>query len=87
MEADKPVRLSGHALQQAGFRGATQAEVVETIRTQPWTAAQRGRLECRKAFVFNADWNGKMYSTKQVRSVFVDEADEIVVVTVYVYYF
>jgi hypothetical protein len=35
----------------------------------------------------NAEWNGKSYSTKQVRPIFVEEADEIVVVTVYVYYF
>jgi hypothetical protein len=38
-------------------------------------------------FRFNAEWNGKSYSTKQVRPMFVEEADEIVVVTVYVYYF
>jgi hypothetical protein len=29
------------------------------------------------------DWNGKLYATKQVRPIFVDEAAEIVVVTVY----
>ena len=32
-------------------------------------------------------WNGTHYTTKQVRPIFVDEPDEIVVVTVYVYYF
>jgi outer membrane receptor for monomeric catechols len=31
--------------------------------------------------------DGKRYSTKQVRPIFVEEADEIVVVTVYVHYF
>ena len=46
-----------------------------------------GRLECRKDFPHGRDWNGKFYATKQVRPVFVDEAAEIVVVTVYTYYF
>lgn len=36
---------------------------------------------------YAAEWNGKVYATKQVRPIFVDEADVIVVVTVYVYYF
>ena len=50
-------------------------------------AAEQGRLECRKDFPYNAEWNGKHYATKQVRPVFADEPTEIVVVTVYVYYF
>jgi len=37
--------------------------------------------------VFSAIWNGKHYTTKQVRPIFVEEPHEIVVVTVYVYYF
>lgn len=57
------------------------------IRTATWSVAELGRLECRKDFPFNADWNGYHYATKQVRPVFVDEPDEIVVITVYTYYF
>jgi len=83
----KPIRLSGHARQQLQFRGATEAEVTETIRTMPWQPAEGGRLECRKDFVFNATWNGRYYATKQVRAIFAQEPDENVVVTVYVYYF
>jgi len=80
----KEIRLSGHAKQQLGFRGATEQNVVETIRTSDWEAAELGRLECRKNFVFNAEWNGNPYATKQVRPIFVEELGEIVVVTVYV---
>jgi hypothetical protein len=32
-------------------------------------------------------WNGRVSATKQVRPIFVEEAEAIVVVTVYVYYF
>ncbi|MBI3795610.1 MAG: hypothetical protein HY268_01385 [Deltaproteobacteria bacterium] len=86
-QSQKLVRLSGHARGRLRGRGGTEEEVIEAIRTETWQPAEAGRLECRKDFVFNAEWNGKHYTTKQVRPIFVDEPDEIVVVTAYVYYF
>jgi len=83
----KPIRLSGHARENMRYRGATESEIVDVIRTVLWQPANRGRLECRKDFVYEREWNRKYYATKQVRPIFVDETDEIVVVTVYVYYF
>jgi hypothetical protein len=41
----------------------------------------------RRDIPFGGDWNEKHYETRQVRPIFVEEATEIVVVTVYVYYF
>ena len=82
----KPIRLSGHALSYTEKRGYTVAEVEETIQTSPWEPAESGRLQCRKSFPFNREWNKKFYATKQVRPIFVEEEDEIVVVTVYTYY-
>lgn len=83
----KPVRLSGHARQQLPYRGTTEDEIAEAIRTEDWGPAELGRLECRKDFPFGREWNGKRYATKQVRPIFVEEDSEIVVVTVYTYYF
>jgi hypothetical protein len=83
----KPVRLSGHARDNLRYRGATEGEVKETIRTAPWRPAELGRLECQKDSPYGREWNKKVYATKRVRPIFVEEADEIVVVTVYVYYF
>jgi hypothetical protein len=82
----KPIRLSQHARQQLVFRGATEEQVIDAIRTEAWGPAELGRFECRKDFHFAAEWNLKFYDTKQVRPIFVDDPDEIVVVTVYVYY-
>jgi len=45
------------------------------------------RFECRMNFTFEQEWNGKVYQTKQVRPIFVEETDEILVITVYTYYF
>jgi hypothetical protein len=83
----KPIRLSNHALRYMSKRGFTVAEVKEAIRTASWQSAELGRLECRKDFAYDKEWNGKVYMTKEVRPVFVEEAAEIVVVTVYTYYF
>ena len=83
----KSARLSNHALRYMSKRGFTVEEVQEAIRTTPWSAAELGRLECRKDFPYGKEWNGKIYAIKQVRPVFVEDADEVVVVTVYTYYF
>ena len=83
----KPIRLSAHALTYCVRRGFTIDEVEETIRAGPWGKAELGRLEARKDFPFNAEWNGHWYAAKQVRPIFVDEPNEIVVVTVYTYYY
>jgi hypothetical protein len=82
----KPIRLSGHARENIIYRGATEDEVIDTIRNALWGPAEQGRLECRKDFAYGHEWNGKFYDTKQVRPIFIEELKEIVVVTVYVYY-
>lgn len=83
----KPIHLSQHAREQLIYRGTTEEEIIETIQTSPWQTAELNRFECRKEFVYNQEWNNKFYKTKQVRPVFAEERDEIVVITVYVYYF
>jgi hypothetical protein len=44
-------------------------------------------MECLRSFPFGKEWNKRVYPTKQVRPVFVEEPTEIVVVTSYAYYF
>jgi len=85
--AGDAIGRGGLARENMRYRGATEQEIVEAIRTASWGPAERGRLECRKDFAYGQDWNGKSYATKQVRPIFVEEDDEIVAVTVYVYYF
>jgi len=82
----KPIRLSEHALRYTSKRGFTIPEIEEAIRTSPWMPAELGRLDCRRNFPYGKEWNGKIYATKQVRPIFVEEAGEIVVITVYTYY-
>jgi hypothetical protein len=81
------IGFSKHALGYTAKRGFTIGEVEAAIRTCPWGAAELGRLDCRKNFPHGGNWNGKFYATKQVRPIFVDGPQEIVVITVYTYYF
>lgn len=83
----KVIRLSGHAREQLSRRGVTEAEIIAAIREAEWQASEHGRLECRLEFAFGDVWNKKFYETKQVRPIFVDEATEIVVITVYSYFY
>jgi hypothetical protein len=83
----KPIRLSKHASEQAVERGATEDEIREAIRHGTREAAKRGRLLCRMNFPYGAAWRGTVYPIKQVAPVIVEEAAEIVVITVYTFYF
>jgi hypothetical protein len=79
--------LTSHAKGQVSRRGFTEVEVEQAIRTSEWKPAELGRTECSKSFPFNAEWQGMKYARKRVRPIFVETESEIVVVTVYTYYF
>jgi hypothetical protein len=79
----KPIRLSNHARHYTRSCGFTVAEVEETIRAAAWQPAELGRIECRKDFSLRQRMEWQSLLTKRVRPVFVEEAAEIVVVTVY----
>ncbi len=83
----KKIRFSIHASEQLHYRGVTEDEVIDAINTSEWKTADRDRMECRKSFNYDDDWNGRYYRIKQVRPVFVEEQQEIVVITVYAYFF
>jgi hypothetical protein len=82
----KPIHLTWHAEQQLERRGVTEEEIIEAIRMAEWKPAELGRLECRKNYRYGRRWNDVYYDTKQVRPIFVDEPQGIVVVTVYSYF-
>ena len=81
------VRLTFHARQKMLERGTTEDEVVESVQSASWEQADLGRLQCFMDFSFDALWYGHHYQTKQVNPIFVEEGTDIVIVTVYVYYF
>ena len=83
----KPVRLTTHARLQCAERGTNQQEVEQAVREGTREPAKHGRMLCRFNFTFNSNWQDNHYAVKQVAPVIKEEADEIVVITVYVFYF
>ena len=49
--------------------------------------AKRGRMIFRHNFEYRAKWQGEYYAIKQVAPVVLEAENEIVVVTVYTFYF
>lgn len=83
----KPIRLTFHAEQRAKERGASTEEVELAIRTGMQEEAKNSRKQFRLNMEFGKDWIGTTYAIKQVVPVTVEEENEIVVITVYVFYF
>ncbi|MGA3266385.1 MAG: DUF4258 domain-containing protein [Verrucomicrobiota bacterium] len=83
----KPIRFSRHAEEQAQERGATAVEVIEAIRKGAREPAKHGRELCRYNFAFGRNWQGRPYAIKQVVPIIMEKANEIVVITVYTFYF
>ena len=82
-----PIEISRHARTQMEERGAAEHQVIATIRTGEAEPAHRGRTVYRKAFQFDGLWRNKQYRIKQVAPVVAQEADRLIVVTAYVFYF
>lgn len=83
----KPVIFSAHARKRTIERGAREADVIEAIRTGEREAAQRGLALYRMNFEFKREWDGRYYGVQQVAAIVAEEADRLVVVTVYTFYF
>jgi hypothetical protein len=83
----KPIRLTKHAQEQCVERGAIEAEVKQAIEQGFREPAKMGREICRLNFPFGKNWQDNIYAIKQVAPVIKEEPDEIVVITVYTFYF
>ena len=83
----KPIRLTHHAREQAAERGATEAEVRVAVERGARESAKLGRILCRYNVPLDAVWAGQHYAIKQVAPVIREESQEIVVITVYTFYF
>lgn len=66
-------------------RLVAEQQGIETIRHAPWEPARQGRLRATRGYPSGQEHRGVTYRGKDVRRVFVEEPDRIVVVTVYLY--
>lgn len=80
------IQIAPHTLQRAAERGATEAEIKDTIESGTSILAKSGRLGKLKVYSYDQQKNGKYYSQKKIEVYYIIEQKTIVTVTVYVFY-
>ena len=83
----KPIRLARHAKEQCLERWTDETEICHAVLHGDREPAKLNREMCRYNFVFGRDWQGRTYAIKQVAPIIKEEPDEIVVLTVYTFFF
>ena len=76
------VTLHPHARLRLAERGATEAEVIETVRHGDRFAAKFGRTGFRRSFPFGGTWRGRRYATKHVEAYAVEEHGWLVITVI-----
>ena len=84
---DAPVRLHPHAAERASERGATEAEVIATVRRGEEIPATYGRTGFRRNFPGRWARRKAVFDNKQVLAYAVAEDGGWLVVTVIVKFF
>lgn len=82
----KKIIFSEHSLLQCEERGATKEEVTKAIREGTREKAKKNRWMCKMNFQYNDKWGDKQYTIKQVAPI-VKENHDLIVITVYTFYF
>jgi hypothetical protein len=81
------VELHPHASERLAERGATPAEVIDTVLHGERFPAQFNRMGFRKVFAYNAVWRGRTYLRKEVEAIAVETPTGVLVLTVITRYF
>lgn len=83
----KPIRITKHAQEQCVERGTNELEVREAIQRGIKKIAKKGHYRYEAIFQYNSQWQGKFYSLKKVAPIVAETETELVVITVYTFYF
>ena len=88
VDPNKPVVISSHARERMIQRGTTASEVEYAIHNGAWQQLESQRWHARHRFVFSgaSPVNQKVYVYKAVDVVFLERRNDILVVTVKVFY-
>lgn len=81
------VHIHPHARERMAERGATEAEVVATVERGEQYPVKFGRSGFRRNFVYEQEWRGKLYLTKQLEVIAIADGDRWLALTVIVKYF
>jgi hypothetical protein len=80
------IKFVEHAKERMKERGTSEEEVKEVLLLGADISAKKGRKAKEKIFEYGKEWLGKVYSQKKVMVIYTEENDEVVVITVKVFY-
>ena len=80
------IQIEPHTLERAEERGTTITEIQDTLESGIEIPARGNRKGKAKIFDFKQKRLGKYYEQKRVEVIYVEEREQIVTVTVYVFY-
>jgi len=80
------IRIEPYTLERAEERGASENEIRDTLETGLDIPARGNRKGKAKIYDFKQERPGKYYERKRVEVIYVEEENQFVTVTVYVFY-
>ena len=80
------IEISDHALDSMQERGAVEEEVKLVLEQGQEASARHPRLAREAVFRDGYNWRGRFYPHKLIRVIYAYDGENIVVVTVYVFY-
>lgn len=80
------IQIDPHTLERAEERGANEIEIKDVIQTGFSISAKYGRIGKAKVYDFKNNRHNKYYEHKRVEVFYVIEDENIITVTVYVFY-
>ncbi len=80
------IRIDPHTLERAEERGTNEGEIRDVIETGVPVPAKGRRLGKAKVYSFKRVRRGRFYEHKRVEVMYVQDGNEIVTVTAYVFY-
>lgn len=80
------IKIVEHAKERIIERGTTTEEIIKVIKEGNDFIAKKGRKGKEMIFEYGKEWLGKTYPQKKVKVIFIEEENEIIVITVKVLY-
>jgi hypothetical protein len=80
------IKFVEHAKERMKERGTSEEEVKTVLLLGTEISAKKGRKAKEMVFEYEKEWLGRIYPQKKVVVIYIEEDDEIVVITVKVFY-
>jgi len=81
------IRFHSHVHERMAERGVKEQEIRAAVEKGERFEAKFGRIGFRRNFVFEKQWQGKYYKTKQIEVYAVREGEDWLIISVIAKYF